>query len=355
MRFRSTPDSIARGEPTVLAAVECVLSVVVYGMIAVYWQTIAHIAVAVACAPLFLLRTRYSTARALKQWELHWARLLCPDSTSLANDNPFSVLLDGLTFRVEATVVGFIKFPRQTIISIPGNWFRQSLCTDFFFPPEIVPGESRSPIAISTGRIIMLGGEVRDRQRYGLLARWAYFLGATWYALICYPPALLLRISFKATCIAYVPLIFIARSAQASRESPTWRLERFKSGAPEKYRRILAGLVLVTLVGKEAVFRVIINPPSIEQIISSAKYAGWFVEHLSWWQISLAFDALVTFIIFLYADAALAKIKAGRADVGGRAVTVVNILSFLRGLSAGVAVFFAFVGALLTVAGPRFE
>src|ERR1700694_4681092 len=45
----------------------------------------------------------------------------------------------GPVFRIAATLYWAVRRPLKTLRRTPQNWLRQSLCTDFFHPPEIVP------------------------------------------------------------------------------------------------------------------------------------------------------------------------------------------------------------------------
>lgn len=64
MRLHSTIESATAGEVTLLAIVECFVSVFIYIIIALYFKTFVFYYTATALAPLTLLRTDRSSAMA---------------------------------------------------------------------------------------------------------------------------------------------------------------------------------------------------------------------------------------------------------------------------------------------------
>nr|VFJ73213.1 MAG: hypothetical protein BECKFW1821C_GA0114237_10478 [Candidatus Kentron sp. FW] len=66
MRWISTPESVEKNEPTVLAIVETVLAVAAYWGIAIWFDTHIHLLVSICVAPLLLLRSRESTEKGVR-------------------------------------------------------------------------------------------------------------------------------------------------------------------------------------------------------------------------------------------------------------------------------------------------
>ncbi|MBF0384016.1 MAG: hypothetical protein HQL69_23615 [Magnetococcales bacterium] len=62
----STPESVEKGEPTILAIVETVFAVIFYWGIAWYWNTHIHLLTSIIVAPLLLLRSEQSTEKGVK-------------------------------------------------------------------------------------------------------------------------------------------------------------------------------------------------------------------------------------------------------------------------------------------------
>ncbi|MBF0368608.1 MAG: hypothetical protein HQL52_04045 [Magnetococcales bacterium] len=63
IRWISTDESIAKGEPTVLAIVETLLAICAYWWIAWYYDTHYHLLISITIAPLLLLRSKESTEK----------------------------------------------------------------------------------------------------------------------------------------------------------------------------------------------------------------------------------------------------------------------------------------------------
>ncbi|MBT8421368.1 MAG: hypothetical protein KJO08_11000, partial [Gammaproteobacteria bacterium] len=66
MRRISTPDSVEKNEPTVLAIVETVLAVAAYWGIAWWFDTHWHLLFSICVAPLLLLRSPESTEEGVR-------------------------------------------------------------------------------------------------------------------------------------------------------------------------------------------------------------------------------------------------------------------------------------------------
>ena len=158
MRSHSTPESAPNLEITKLAIVETAISVVLYIGAGVYLGTFQYFALAVLVAPLMLLRTEKSTVWRLEVYErsTRAAREYLKVKRRAKEDLRLSTMLGqllslllclialpaaGVCIRVMATVYCVLRNPLWTLRQTPKNWLRQTFCTDFFHPPEIVPGE----------------------------------------------------------------------------------------------------------------------------------------------------------------------------------------------------------------------
>lgn len=181
VRAWSTPASIKRREITALAALECVVSFAIYVGIGLYRGNFLHFGIAVILAPLFLLRTRYSYSIALVKYRSYIKMLDKKPKTLTAIKLILWALclpVVGISCRIGATVLGLAKYPGRTVASIPENWLRQSLCTDFAHVPEIVPGEHVNDTEFITLQFTILGihaaftdslESVRERLLHGIL------------------------------------------------------------------------------------------------------------------------------------------------------------------------------------------
>ena len=162
MRFHSTPESAQNLEITKLAIIETLLSIAIYVCLGLYLGTFKYLALAVVFAPLMLFRTKESAEWGIVvygKWQdkinnaWHWVDKHLPlrDRISFSRLLGFiidmlvgvSILLSmaiaGIIIRITATVYWWVRRPLSTLKEAPGNWLRQSFCTDFFHPPEIVP------------------------------------------------------------------------------------------------------------------------------------------------------------------------------------------------------------------------
>ena len=165
MRFHSTPESVLNGEITVLAVIECVASVALYLVLGFYLGTLRYLAWAVVVAPLMLFRTKRSVEWGLDSYSKYCNAMVSDDPDyydarfALWREvyifrfrNPLKVWLSiaalglgGALVRAVSPLYWFLRRPLEALKEAPFNWQRQSLCTDFCFPPEIIPDETFTP------------------------------------------------------------------------------------------------------------------------------------------------------------------------------------------------------------------
>lgn len=90
----------------------------------------------------------------------------------------------------------------------------------------------------------------------------------------------------------------------------------------------------------------------IESKFPSKKLAEIFVVfgYWPWWQFTLAADALLTFFLFFFADAALGRLESPYAWKEERTLGTVSAISFLRATLALVTIGHFFLIALRVVA-----
>ena len=149
MRFHSTRESFENGEITQLAIIECVVAAGVFIFLGIHARTFRYLTVAVAVAPLALLRTEASVRWGLRKYlqlfkiYARWARVGReggPRQFVTMLTLPL-VALVGLTIRIVSTAYWTLCKPLDTLKQMPQNWIRQSLCTDLFRPPEVVQAD----------------------------------------------------------------------------------------------------------------------------------------------------------------------------------------------------------------------
>jgi hypothetical protein len=357
MRSYSTPQSALDGEITKLAIAECVAAVALYVGIGVYFGTFRYLALAVVFAPLMLFRTEFSA---------EWGFTVYKRYVDFIDRQPGDWDLIGLVLapmggtaiRIGATLYWAIRRPLQTLKDVPQNWMRQSFCTDFAHPPEIVPleilkgGENN---IVTFARVLEALREW-EREGEGVVVQiaagllFAFFLLP--FVLIGWLPSLIYRVSFKATALVYTPFIWVAHATLRNPLSVKARLERITKGELEKVRRGLSWIILATLVAKVALVFSWVDRGYIESKFPSQKFVASFVilDGWPWWQITLGADALLTFLLFFFADAALARLDGQQAWREATVLQTVSTVSFLRAAFSLVTISHFFHIALVSVA-----
>ncbi|MDQ4087661.1 MAG: hypothetical protein M3177_06605 [Pseudomonadota bacterium] len=341
MRLYSTPGSIADGNITLLAVFETFASVAIYGVIAHWTSSFVHFAAAVCAAPLFLLRTKYSYRLGIILWDKYLA---------FPNNAPFLTLvrilivpLAGPIIRFLATFAGVVKYPLRAARAMPANWFRQCLCTDLFYQPELVPGESNLKYTRMGFRILVRDAWEELKKRDSLIAKMFTVSILITTLVIGYIPALLLRISFKATSIIYIPLIFVAHTTVGSKTSLSTRLARIVSGELEKSRRWISWTILAVATLKVLALFELIEISTLADHVLGTAIAQRVLASGSWpwWQVALIADALITLFLLFFADAALGRIAGKEPWPEGRTRGVLSALTFTRGFLASTTVIVA--------------
>lgn len=358
MRFHSTPESVLNGEITILAIIECIVAIMLYVGVCFYLGSFRYLAWAVVGAPLMLFRTDRSVEWGLDLYShfhnkiidtldrfihiSHANFVIFPFKTILITT---MVALGGSAIRILSPMVLFARKPVEALSEAPINWQRQCLCTDFYFPPEIVPREStETELELKFGNIM---GFLR---RKGSLGRgiWMFFLGP--FLFLGFLPPLLYRISFKATSIAYMPFIWVVHWTLVKTLSVKAQLERFIKGEREKVRRVISWTILASLMAKIALNRGWIDLTFLAAKFPNQKIMEYFVvpSHWPWWQFTLVSDAVLTFFLFFFADAALARHEEG-AWSGETILTTISVTSFIRAMCGLLTMSHFFYIALISV------
>jgi hypothetical protein len=360
MRTYSTPESALNGEITKLAIVECVASAALYVGLGVYLGTFKYLAAAVVVAPLMLFRTDLSADWGLRLYSRIMYRYaiwtyqkvqadrlflgLCASLTA-----PLIAPLTGTVIRVVSTSYWTVRMPLQTLRDTPRNWLRQCLCTDFAHPPEIIPKEAvsknvRGVFTFTTYLALIREATVGSKIAYILLNFPLIILG--WL------PSVIYRVSFKATAVAYLPLVWVVDATLRNTLSVKTRLARIKKGELEKVRRKFSLVILAMLLAKFALVLSWVDKSYVESKFPSQKIVTDFVvlDGWPWWQFTLAADALLTYMLFFFSDAALARIKGQQVWREESVLTTVATASFLRAALAVVTISHFFYTALQTAA-----
>lgn len=350
MRTHSTPQSALNLEFTKLAIIECIASVAVYVGVAMYFGTFKYLAAAVVLAPLMLFRTDASANWGLNVYERFWERV-----DRLPNLVSILVTLIGApvvatALRIVATLYWAARSPLQTLNEMPGNWLRQCFCTDFFHLPEMLPLEAARGDATKILTFADMWAGIRDDK--SVVSKVVLFLLCSPIFLIGYLPPLIYRVTFKATAVAYAPFVWVAHTTLRNPLSLTLRLERITKGELEKVRRGFSWIIVATLAGKLGLIWGLVDRSRIVEKFPSQKFVESLVviDLWPWWQITLGTDALLTFFLLFFADAALARVDSQRVWQEETVLKTLSTTAFLRAALSIVTMSHFFYVALVSVA-----
>jgi hypothetical protein len=353
LRAVSTPASVARGEVSLLAIAECLAFTAIYLGIGLYFGTFRHLAWAVVVAPFMLLRTTEAAEwglvvyrrffRTFAGWIEWWegGGILSTVVTVILSMLLFLIgPAVGLLIRVTSTAYGAVLRPLPTLREMPRNWVRQALCTDVRQPPEIVPLETRvdsegdDPDVITFRLLLRLVWTNRMGRLPSVLVLVFNLMTAAPFLVLGYLPSLAYRVSFKATSLIYLPFLWVANTPLQRRDNPLkLRLERIVKGHLEATIRKISLAVLVAIGAKLATLLGWADLGALIGAVSNEKLAALAGSVLNpmgfpWWQVTLGGAAALTFPLYFFGDAALARMEGERpwpAAVVDRAVTFTSL------------------------------
>ncbi|VDY04321.1 MULTISPECIES: hypothetical protein [unclassified Thiomonas] len=308
MRLHSTPTSAHDGEITFLAIGECIAAVCLYTAIGVYLHTVLFYCIAIVLAPLTLLRTELSSSFAMAGG--YTIRLLLTGKKTL----PKIILIwliGGPLLRVITTINGFFHQPIVAIRSMPGNWIRQALCTDIYHPPEIFQSENILADNFRS-RLPTFPEMLRNARKVKLIVAghgrsqiWYYFF--LFFMFFPYIPSIIYRISFKATSIVYMPLVWASQITLRNSNPWPYTAERISKGKFEADVRKVSLIVLVFFVYKIGLNAGLITEKAAIDKYVSKEFVDSFLElrNWPWWEFALAANVILTYIIYYVADWAI--------------------------------------------------
>lgn len=366
MRLISSPESVLSNEISVLAIFECIISICIYIYLCAYLNSWQPFYIAIILGPLFLLRTELSQLLTLNTYlkiNRFYFGFIKPVIAPLSTGNylllkgiigillafifNLAIALSGILCRIIITSWCFIRFPLITLGAMPNNWIRQALCTDLFRSPEIIPGENEIP-----------KGEVITFQNFFELMKRAWneswfigLIGSFVYLpilLLGFIPAYLLRISFKATSLIYVPFVWIVGIALNNSDSLKTRLEKITKSEAEKIRRkfslAIFGIIAFNYFGIQ---------------MSGSDFMGYRLEEIYLYTLVLSelypqpiwpyffiIEIVITFALLLYCDNALLRINGNSPYSKSKIITVLSMLSIVRNVFVIFIISVTFVIAL---------
>lgn len=341
MRWHATRESVDEGEVSALAVAETLLAVAVLVMLSLWFDTLKWLAGASCLAPLLLLRTDDSVRKGLRwmRWVSErkrgekwipkaritsaiivlgicvwiavwvagwWAALIIFALISPVFLLPFSLAyLPVLCFcvRLGATLGSVLRHPLQSLGAIPRNWRRIVLGTDTTRGPEFMPGDEFGPLSLLRGQ-----------------PRWPWSDGILYdAALFLYVPTVAYRWSLKATCMIYMPLIWLV---EAGRLSPNLReaLDDYQASDLRRIGTLMSLGYIAALVVK------------VILLMTVAEFVEWWdgnralqflkiyiVPHqVPLWQIASALNAVLAIILWVYARHVLRLIGKKKGQTEGR-------------------------------------
>jgi len=171
--------------------------------------------------------------------------------------------------------------------------------------------------------------------------------------MIGYLPSLLYRISFKANAVAYLPFIWVAHTTLRNPLPVKSRLERITKGELEQVRRAISWGIMLTLAAKISLIFGWVERAKIEDKLPIP--SKQFIERVlvpnvwPWWQITLASDAVLTFLLLYISYAAFSRINKIACNEES-VLTTVSTISFVRSiLSIATISHFFYVAAVQVV------
>ena len=171
---------------------------------------------------------------------------------------------------------------------------------------------------------------------------------------IGYLPPLIYRVTFKATAVAYAPFVWVAHTTLQNPLSLKIRLERITKGELEKVRRAFSWIIVATLAGKLGLILGLVDRSRIVEKFPSQKFVESLVviDLWPWWQITLGADALLTFFLLYFADAALARVETQRVWQEETVLKTLSTVAFLRSALSILTMSHFFYIALVAIAPP---
>ena len=398
-RFRESVALDEPGTPAPFAILETVIAVSAAISVA-FVHNVVPIAVSALLAPLLLLRTPYSAWYSLKLglrplinvYERTTSTILSTGSKSRAGSagamcvaicRLFAcALIVGTVWlvfvvggRLVGTLVALARHPRSSIGAIPQNWWRIAACTNlgssyvaypylreycairevalppglrFILEPQPTSGNATIGLNVlcTTESLRPITSLIRAAQKHRVL--WKTLLAATRISIAVYAlPAIMLRLSLKSTSIVYAPLVWLVYRNRAL--NPWERLDAMTSLAYHRVVRHFSLFVLAFFGLKLVAFS---NGPhlTMPSIVATNKMLMLYLSPgtLPAWQIALAVNALLSWLMYLLGDWATYRRRqsAEAHDWGGVGQATLTALFVIRSILALFTITALLIGVL---------
>ena len=225
--------------------------------------------------------------------------------------------------RCLATVAATISSPLTTLVQIPTNWFRQNFCLDIAHPPELMPGAESAgadyPLRYSSRNALL-----KSERLFSSIPNWVFVSASgVWF----FVPALIYRIAFKMSSLAWLPLLWCVSPFRPSSVSSGEKLEDLRYGAITKFALGFSAFVVVGFAVKLHVASALSWPtPTFferEMIINTYP-----------WHVAAAVNGALAWGFFFFADMQLRRIRRGQGwNDSTLMLTISSVLLIRRALA----------------------
>jgi hypothetical protein len=343
MRLVSTPESVKRGEVSMLAIVETLVAIGLVFFLSAHFNTLRWLGFAACVAPLLLLRTEASTKFGIEwidRWFDRWVTPVLQKNQGKVAFFRLVVLflgffLTGTAIRIAATFWGTVTAPMLALQAIPKNWARVILAMDSCFAPEFIPEHPQIKLP-------------QDFQG----ATWTDILVGTPLLALLFLPALFYRWSLKATSIIYAPLVFVVHTTFRRVPDLRTKLKLIKHSD----MTLILALYAVCYVAAFLVKLVLmLNLPSFAEWWNGTpvrQFAALYVapSEIPKWQLASLTNCAAALGTWLFARQALLRIEVGRPWHEG---AVQRTLGFATGLRTVLALYTIACTGYLTLRAAR--
>jgi hypothetical protein len=257
--------------------------------------------------------------------------------------------IQATAIKVLVTLRGLVTKPREALQAVPGNWWEVVLCTDLLHPPELMPGAvhryrlpGAKPGAGAVLSPVLMVDLLRTLSRSGWRPVFQFFMelvrsiprlfrhadtGAQRLQVVAFIPLAFLNLlmipSVVVTlCISMIPALAYRWSLKGTSLllSPlAWTVHDGQERTPEhvkeseyfKFTRWYSLAILAVLAAKTSALVGLdlgkVLPEPVREGFAIAKANAVLAAFLSpgtlpWWQVAMAFGAILTFVIYWYAD-----------------------------------------------------
>ena len=345
MRIRSTIESYISNEITALAIIECILSVLIYFFISVYFHTYEFYYLAILLAPLSMLRTRRSD---FQLWGSGYTISLFLTGKRILFKFILLWIVLAPILRITKLIRDTTRHPIEAIKSMPENWLRQALYTDIYFPPEVLPNENKYAKQNPLARRMPTFSEVlrnfkNNRPDNKGIKYIAFHYAIILIFLLPYVPSVIYRITFKSTSIVYMPLVWTSYVIYGHKEQWPYIPKRIIESKLEKTVRRVSMLFFLALLCKMGLLSAgfFLNNIYLEDNIILKEVI--MTRPWNFWDTAISINICITFVIFVFSDYAIHLKKSLSENRKIIYNEMISIFLFFRWSIAIAIVFYLFV------------